>query len=158
FRYPDGEDRAAVEQAVSRLELCAPDQTVPRYLAELERMGGIVEEFLECAESAAPSVQLRVDPQGEVVWISTHDQIPGGPACQDYRGCRFPAADAYRHKVQDAGRAVGRVLASRGVVSRFGVDFYAGRREGSSEWDVYALEINLRIGGTTHPFLALQFL
>jgi len=121
-------------------------------------MGGIVEEFFERAESASPSVQLRIDPVGEVVLISTHDQILGGASGQVYQGCRFPAADAYRRAVQDAGRAVGRVLAARGVVSRFGVDFYAGRREGTDEWDVYALEINLRVGGTTHPFLALQFL
>jgi hypothetical protein len=27
-----------------------------------------------------------------------------------------------------------------------------------SKWDAYAIEINLRKGGTTHPFLTLQFL
>ena len=27
-----------------------------------------------------------------------------------------------------------------------------------NEWEVYAIEINLRKGGTTHPFLTLQFL
>jgi len=158
YRYPPTDDRASIDRAVSRLRLCAPDQTISSYLAELERMGGIVEEFFERAESASPSVQLRIDPVGEVVLISTHDQILGGASGQVYQGCRFPAADAYRCAVQDAGRAVGRVLAARGVVSRFGVDFYAGRREGTDEWDVYALEINLRVGGTTHPFLALQFL
>jgi hypothetical protein len=36
------------------------------------------------------------------------------------------------------------------------VDFVATRSpEG---WDVYAIEINLRKGGTTHPFLTMQFL
>src|SRR4029079_546163 len=64
----------------------------------------------------------------------------------------------YRRTIQEAALRVGRVLASRGVVSRFGVDFFAGRRDGSDEWEVFALEINLRSGGTTHPFLALQFL
>jgi len=158
FRYPSGWDRDAVDRAVSRLRLCAPDQTVPAYLGELERMGGIVEEFLEFAESASPSAQLRIDPQGEVVLLSTHDQILGGPSGQVYQGCRFPAAEPYRRMVQDAALRVGRVLSRRGVVSRFGVDFYAGRRAGSAEWEIHALEINLRIGGTTHPFLALQFL
>jgi len=43
-------------------------------------------------------------------------------------------------------------------VSRFGIDFLARRREGTADWELFALEINLRIGGTTHPFLALQFL
>jgi hypothetical protein len=120
-------------------------------------MGGIVEEFLEYAESVSPSVQLRIDPQGEVVLLSTHDQILGGPSSQVYQGCRFPADAPYRRQIQAAARRVGDVLASRGVVSRFGVDFFVGARPGT-EPEVCALEINLRMGGTTHPFLALQFL
>jgi hypothetical protein len=32
------------------------------------------------------------------------------------------------------------------------------RRAPSDDWKVTALEINLRMGGTTHPYLALQFL
>jgi hypothetical protein len=31
-------------------------------------------------------------------------------------------------------------------------------RNDRGEWDIYAIEINLRKGGTTHPFLTLQFL
>jgi hypothetical protein len=31
-------------------------------------------------------------------------------------------------------------------------------RNDRGEWDTYAIEINLRKGGTTHPFLTLQFL
>src|SRR6266498_5366137 len=57
-----------------------------------------------------------------------------------------------------AAGQIGAVLAGRGVMSRFGIDFLARRREGTADWELFALEINLRIGGTTHPFLALQFL
>jgi len=32
------------------------------------------------------------------------------------------------------------------------------RNQGTRAWDFYALEINLRMGGTTHPFVALQFI
>ncbi|HYT31078.1 MAG TPA: peptide ligase PGM1-related protein, partial [Thermoanaerobaculia bacterium] len=39
-----------------------------------------------------------------------------------------------------------------------GIDFLARRLSGGADWETYALEINLRMGGTTHPFLALQFL
>jgi hypothetical protein len=100
----------------------------------------------------------RIDPHGEVVLLSTHDQILGGPSNQMYLGCRFLAADLYRRKVQDAAKAIGAVLASRGVVSRFGVDFLVGRHGSGDDFDISALEINLLVGGTTHPFLALQFL
>ena len=53
---------------------------------------------------------------------------------------------------------VGRVLAERGVVSRFGIDFMATRQTMGEPWRIAALEINLRVVGTTHPFLALRFL
>jgi len=42
------------------------------------------------------------------------------------------------------------------VIGRFALDFVTVRRNGS--WDPYAIELNLRKGGTTHPFLTLQFL
>jgi PGM1 C-terminal domain len=44
------------------------------------------------------------------------------------------------------------------VVSRFGVDFMATRDDPAAAWQLHAIEINLRLGGTTHPFLALRFL
>jgi hypothetical protein len=158
FRYPEASGRGALSDALAGLSCAVPNETPETYLHKFSDVGGIVEEFLELDESASPSVQLRIDPQGEVVLISSHDQILGGESGQVYQGCRFPAADPYRRAIQQAACSVGSVLASRGVVSRLGVDFFVGRAAGSSAWSIYALEINLRIGGTTHPFLALQFL
>ena len=157
FRYPGNSWREAIRDAMADLTFCIPTEP-DRYRRKFSEMGGIVEEFLEYEESASPSVQLRIDPRGDVVLLSTHDQILGGPSCQVYEGCRFPAAEPYRRSIQQAGRQVGEVLAKKGVVSRFGVDFFVGRRSVEAEWEIFALEINLRVGGTTHPFLALQFL
>jgi PGM1 C-terminal domain len=157
FEYPKNSWRGTIGKAMSELTFSVPTN-FDRYYRKFSEMGGVVEELLEYPDSASPSVQLRIDPQGEVVLLSTHDQILGGPSGQVYEGCRFPAAEAYRRQIQDAGRRVGEVLARKGVVSRFGVDFVVGRRSGQVEWDVFAVEINLRVGGTTHPFLALQFL
>ena len=157
FRYPKTSWRGAIREAMADLTFSV--QTEPdRYRRKFAELGGVVEECLDYPESASPSVQLRIDPKGEVVLLSTHDQILGGPSRQAYLGCRFPAAEPYRRPIQEAGRRVGEVLARRGVVSRFGIDFFVGRRPGRGEWDIFALEINLRVGGTTHPFLALQFL
>jgi hypothetical protein len=133
-----------------------PAERAESYFAKLPVMGGIAEELIEGAEISSPSAQLRIDPQGRVELLSTHDQILGGPTGQTYLGCRFPAADIYRRKVQQAARLIGAVLARKGVVSRFGIDFLA--RRGTKDWDLFAVEINLRMGGTTHAFLALQFL
>jgi hypothetical protein len=158
FRYPRETGKPALRGALRQLSPAVPTETPASYLQKFARLGGIVEEFLEFPQSASPSAQLRIDPLGEVVLLSTHDQILGGPSQQVYLGCRFPAAQPYRRRIQEAARRIGAVLARRGVVSRFGVDFFVGRRPASEDWELFALEINLRMGGTTHPFLALQFL
>jgi hypothetical protein len=43
------------------------------------------------------------------------------------------------------------------VRGRFAVDFVV-TRDATGTWTAYAIELNLRKGGTTHPFLTLQFL
>jgi PGM1 C-terminal domain len=158
FRYPDSSRREAIRDALERLSFCAPGQTVDSYFDAYAEMGGIAEEFYEDGERASPSVQLRVNPRRQVILISSHDQILGGPNGQVYLGCRFPAEDGYRRLIQEAALRIGAVLAARNVVSRFSVDFLVLRPGPGAPWDVRALEINLRMGGTTHPFLALRFL
>jgi hypothetical protein len=158
FRYPEEGTRPAIRDSLRELEFAVPSETREIYLAKFAQMGGIVEEFVEAREKTSPSAQLRVEPSGEVMAISTHDQILGGPSGQIYLGCHFPADDGYRLALQETGFAIGRVLASHGVVSRFAVDFLAWRNEPEAAWNLTALEINLRMGGTTHPYLALQFL
>lgn len=159
FTFPTVDTpREGMEKALRRIRYGVTGEHFDRFFEKLQRMGGVVEEFLEGKEVRSPSVQLRIDPQGGVLCLSTHDQILGGPTGQVFLGCRFPASDEYRIAIQDAGRRIGQALARRGVVSRFGVDFLARRTVPGESWRLDALEINLRLGGTTHPFLALQFL
>jgi len=158
FRYPESVTRPEIREALRDLEFSAPTETPEIYLDKFARMGGIAEEFIEAPEKTSPSCQLRISPSGEVASVSTHDQILGGASGQVFLGCTFPAHDDYRKLVQEAGVRVGHVLARYGVVSRFGVDFLVHRPAPDAHWMLSALEINLRMGGTTHPFLALQFL
>jgi hypothetical protein len=160
FRYPgtSGDLAEAVHAMLPSVEFSVPWETWDDYHAKFRRMGGIAEEFLEASHKMSPSVQLRVDPHGTVVPISTHDQILGGPGGQVFLGCLFPAADEYRMLIHEAAMRIGTVLAAKGVMSRFAVDFLVMRDDASAPWEAWALEINLRMGGTTHPYLALQFL
>ncbi len=158
FRYPEEPTRASVREAMREVEFSVATETVDVYFEKLSRMGGVVEEFIDAAEKTSPSAQMRISPDGEVVPISTHDQILGGPSGQVFLGCSFPADDRYRLRIQQEALKIGAVLASHGVVSRFGVDFLVWRADATEDWHVTALEINLRMGGTTHPYLALQFL
>jgi hypothetical protein len=158
FRYPEVESRSAIREALQRIEFSVPEETFETYCDKFSRMGGIVEEFIEGIEKVSPSAQLRISPRGEVLMISTHDQILGGPSDQVFLGCSFPAREEYRLRVLEAATRIGEVLAARGVVSRFAIDFLLWRTDPAAEWEMAALEINLRMGGTTHPYLALQFL
>lgn len=126
------------------------------YRTKLAQMGGVVEAFVEGAEKRSPSVQLRIDPLGRLEVVSTHDQVLGGPSGQIFLGCRFPADPGYTLAIQAEALKVGERLRERGVLGRFGIDFISVR-EGDC-WRHHAIEINLRKGGTTHPFQMLQLL
>jgi hypothetical protein len=135
------------------------DVSFDAYLRKLEQGGGIVEERIGGGELRSPSVQLRVTPvsNGEVEVLSTHDQMLGGPSGQRYLGCRFPADPDYAAAITADAAKIGALLAREGVMGRFALDFVVVR-DGGSGWSPYAIELNLRKGGTTHPFLTLQFL
>ncbi len=141
----------------SLLRFEARDETWPRFSRKFEEMGGIVECFVEGEVKYSPSVQCRINPLGEINVISTHDQVLGGPSGQIFLGCTFPAKGEYRLDIQEAGEKISRVLRSRGVMGRYSVDFISIPQPDGT-WEHYAIEINLRKGGTTHPFMTLQFL
>jgi hypothetical protein len=135
---------------------CAAEESWPTFAEKVAAEGAIVEQFARHPRLISPSVQLRVVPGGRVEMVSTHDQILGGPGDQVYLGCRFPARPQYREQIMEHGRSVGEVLASSGVIGSFGIDFV-----GLPENDGYAFylgEINLRMGGTTHPFLMARMI
>ena len=131
----------------SKTTFCATDESWSTYAGKVEADGAIVEELLRFPGLQSPSVQLRIAPGGAVEVLSSHDQILGGPENQVYIGCRFPAAAGYRSAIVAEALRVGEVVAEEGVVGSFGIDFLV-----TPAGDVYLSEINLRMGGTTHPY------
>ena len=150
------QERGAVASRVEDMELEDTRIELGAYLAKLEARGGIVEERVVGDELRSPSVQMRVTPVGQVEVLSTHDQVLGGPSGQSYLGCRFPADAGYAGLITADAQRIGELLAGEGVLGRFAVDFVTVRR--GAHWEADAIEVNLRKGGTTHPFLTLQFL
>ncbi len=135
----------------STTTFCAPGEAWPSYAEKILGEGAIVEELVREKEPmVSPSVQVRVAPGGSFEVISTHDQILGGPEGQVYVGCRFPADPDYRLVIQDNAARVAKVLADEGVMGSFGIDFLVAHGHGGNA--VYLSEINLRMGGTTHPY------
>lgn len=151
------EEAGALRDRVLSLECESDLVTVGEYLQLLSAGGGVVEQRLIGTEIRSPSVQMRVTPLGELEILSTHDQMLGGPGGQIYFGARFPADPGYAVAITHEAEKIGRRLALEGVLGRFAVDFVTVRNR-SGGWDAYAIELNLRKGGTTHPFLTLQFL
>jgi hypothetical protein len=147
---------AAELDHVTALELEDSELTPQEYLDAIDREGAIVEERIEGASFRSPSVQLRVSPVGQVDIMSTHDQVLGGRHGQTYFGCHFPAEQEYAQRIAVEGLKVGRRLAREGVIGRASVDFVTVKDGGA--WRTYAVEINLRCGGTTHPLFALTAL
>jgi len=150
-------DGLADELPASKTTFCASEESWPTFAAKIEAEGAIVEELLRVEGLRSPSVQLRIArrgagpgadvPGGDVEVLSTHDQILGGPEGQVYLGCRFPASPDYRAAITEEAVRVGEVLAGEGVIGSFGIDFLV-----VPDGDVYLSEINLRMGGTTHPY------
>jgi hypothetical protein len=141
--------------AIDTMVLEDAEAGLERYMQKLEA-GGILEERVTGDEILSPSAQLRVTPLQEVQVISTHDQLLAGPSGSKFLGALFPAAPAYARNIAEQAIPVGERLAQENVLGRFAIDYIVRRR--GQVWDTYAIEINLRKGGTTHPFLTLQFL
>ena len=148
---------AALDDRLRAMKFELEGITYDSYMKKLQERKGVVEERIMGEEFRSPSVQLRVTPLGKVELLSTHDQLLGGPSGQSYLGCVFPADTAYAALITREAAKLGSRLAKEGVIGRFALDFVVVRaKEGT--WEPYAIEINLRKGGTTHPFLTLQFL
>jgi len=161
FNYdgaPEGSDLARWVRAElpRRTRFEANGETWERYVHKFGEMGGIVECWVEGEEVRSPSVQCRINAVGEASIVSTHDQVLGGPSGQIFLGSSFPADAEYSRDIKDAGQRVGKVLQERGALGRFAIDFISVRR--GEGWEHAAIEINLRKGGTTHPYLILRFL
>ena len=152
-----------VRDRFESLSFQSDTETWANFGSRIPELGAIAEAFIEGEEKRSPSVQGRITPGGEVEILSTHDQILGGPDGQIFLGCRFPADEAYRLRLQEWGWKVGKALAARGALERYSVDFIAVRRAEDdaapgNQWEFQAIEINLRKGGTTHPFMTLKLL
>ena len=158
FTFPAARnDDRAVRDALNTLHWTSGIENRESFMQKFEIMGGVVESLVVAEEVRSPSVQMRITPAGTPTLVSSHEQVLGGATGQSYLGCRFPADDDYRDTLQREAQKVGEVLAERGVIGRFGIDFLVGRNQ-SGDWMPYAIEINLRMGGTTPPFHALEFL
>jgi len=161
YYYPDfpGNDLTEkyIDESMShQLRILAKDLSEDLFFEKIYEMGGITEEFIDAAIKTSPSVQCIINPLRQVEVLSTHDQLLGGEDGQIFLGASFPASGEYNISLAEEGKKIAYTLANKGVLGRFAVDFISVKQ--NNKWTHYAIEINLRKGGTTHPFFMLQFL
>jgi PGM1 C-terminal domain len=150
YTYPQVNDLHELENKIrdgfsQEIKMVAAGLSEEHFLAKLRDMGGIVEEFLEGEIKMSPSVQCVIGPDKLIDIVSTHDQLLGGEDNQVYQGAVFPADKSYSLSLAEKGRKIA------------AIDFITVKQPDGT-WKHYAIEINLRKGGTTHPLLMLQFL
>lgn len=138
------------KDAGSAVSFSAAGETWESFSAKIAERGAVVEEFIEHQPLYFPSALARITPGGHYDVVATHDQVLGGANNDVYQGCTFPAAPEYRAEVGASAARIARIMAERGVVGLFGMDFFALKADAG--YAALLCEINLRIGGTTHPF------
>ena len=162
YAYPVVKEGESLEKNINdtlsqHLKPVSKDVSEALFFQKFAEMGGIVEEFLDGDIKMSPSVQCVITPSKQVEIVSTHDQLLGGDDGQIFIGAIFPADNAYSITLAAEGKKIAEELVRKGALGRFAIDFISVKQEDGS-WKHYAIEINLRKGGTTHPFLMLQFL
>lgn len=162
YRYPELKIDASLKKNILKslgenISTVAKDLNKDMFFDKFYEMEGIVEEFLEGEIKVSPSVQCVIGTSDKIEIASTHDQLLGGDDAQVFLGAIFPADRQYASELADMGTKVSLYLSKKGVMGRFAVDFISIKQD-DDKWKHYAIEINLRKGGTTHPFMMIQFL
>jgi PGM1 C-terminal domain len=147
-------ERALIEQRLDRLVPEVEGVSPAAYLRKLAAQGGVIEERIVGREVRSPSVQFEITPAGAVTLLSTHEQILHGRTGQQFAGCRFPADRRYAPVISGLAQRVAERLSDIGVIGRLAIDFLVTRGN-DDRWQPRALEVNLRMGGTTHPYQTL---
>lgn len=130
--------------------------TFDQFTQVVEQSGVIIEEMMDPSSSqkqTTPSVQLFIQGEDKVQVLSSHEQVVDGCI---YLGCRYPASKCYLDTITKYSYNVGKTLSKKGVRGFLGVDFLANHEdETKNEWDLYALEINIRLCATTFAYFLL---
>ena len=150
-------ERGEVMQRLRDMELESPDTPFDVYIAKFAEGAGIVEErslaksFAARASSSGscpgatsscsrPMTSCWAARAARAIWVAPSPRPPSTPARSP--STLRPSATDSPARVHWAG--------SPWTSSWSGAP--------SGDWTPYAIELNLRKGGTTHPFLTLQFL
>ncbi|CAE7383331.1 besA [Symbiodinium pilosum] len=157
LKESDEKARSIICQRLEKhLEYVAPGLTWDRYYTQFQELGGICELFIEGDHEAktSPSCQAFLNADGSVRILATHEQMLNG---QIYQGCKFPANEKYSADLIALTHKIGQELVRRDVIGYIAVDFVSVLQKDGS-YQHWAIEVNVRMGGTTLPIMTMNFL
>lgn len=107
--------------------------------------GCTVEEWVENVTSS-PSLQFEVNPNGEIILLSTHDQILEGPE-KWYTGCSYPSRNLGLSRI----KIINQCFNFMDKLSKEGFQGYCGIDLIITSKNYFFVEANIRKPGTTYP-------
>jgi len=125
------------------------------FIKRLVEEGAIVEEFIEGKQKYSPSVQVMVNCTGAVELLSSHEQILDSEGMR-FLGSNYPASNFYRKEIEELGIKAGECLLKNDIYGIFSIDFLVTQK--NNKYEISVIEINIRKGGTTHPYWTSKLL
>ena len=149
---------ARSSQRLREMELERPDTPFDVYLAKFAEGGGIVEE--RDHRGRAPQPERAAAGHAERRGRAAVDPRPAARRAEraELPGLRVPGRLQVRAGDQRRGGRSSVPGSPARACSAGSRSTSSSVRDAGGGWTPYAIELNLRKGGTTHPFLTLQFL
>tara|TARA_B100000925_G_scaffold289712_1_gene273221 strand:+ start:1858 stop:3381 length:1524 start_codon:yes stop_codon:yes gene_type:complete len=149
----DLDKKLAAEKSFINGDLFNKSLSLESFEQRIIEEGVVVEEFVKGRIIDSPSAQVMVTPE-RVELISTHKQILDSHG-QKFIGGEYPCAHSYRSEVSEVAIQIGKKLKNLNVFGVTSIDYLIS--ESNGEMKCFVIELNLRKGGTTHPFMLSNF-
>ena len=150
IKLPAGKiNEHTIRQSLIETQFVSSKMTYTKFFREFAKIGGVVEEFIDGNNKRSPSVQVFLKPDNSFDIISSHEQVLDSSGAR-FLGARFPAYDYHRDLIINEANKIAKRLLENKVFGIVGLDFLTV--DATDGYEAYLIEINLRKGGTTHPF------
>uniref|UniRef100_A0A7S0VNS7 IQCH-like ATP-grasp domain-containing protein n=1 Tax=Hemiselmis tepida TaxID=464990 RepID=A0A7S0VNS7_9CRYP len=124
------------------------------FLETFTRVGGVI-EAVPTGAVASPEVNLLIEPSGEVVVQSTHDQVFS--ADYQYVGATFPQKSTNQTALRQAAMAVGKACMDKGITGYLSVDFVSFN-DADGMQRLWAVDLNIGLTDTAVSFEVFRFI
>ncbi|CEP03785.1 hypothetical protein PBRA_003392 [Plasmodiophora brassicae] len=121
----------------------------------IELVGACIEA---CPQSVAgsPSVNLFIEPDGNITVLSTHDQLFSRPYV--HVGSVFPQSSCNPATLRQTALQVAAVCSARGVLGFVGIDFIVAVNDSTKQHVLLAVDLNLHVTTTQLTFWLFDYL